>query len=254
MSKFYFGSNLKMYKTIEETKNYLIELQKLTDNLDRNKIEIFIMPSYLALQESFNAVDVNKIKIGAQNIHWENEGQYTGEISPYMLKEIGINFTMIGHSERRNIFKETDEEINKKVLNSLKNNFSVLLCVGENIEEKKCDVGIEKIRKQIKTNLFGVEKKHYKNIIIAYEPVWAIGKDGIPAAVDYVKKMHLEIRNCLIELFQDYGYLIPILYGGSVNLENASALYKCENLNGLYIGRAAWDAKKFDYLIKNTIK
>ena len=128
MSKFYFGSNLKMYKTIEETKNYLIELQKLTDNLDRNKIEIFIMPSYLALQESFNAVDVNKIKIGAQNIHWENEGQYTGEISPYMLKEIGINFTMIGHSERRNIFKKLMKKLIKSFKFIKKQFFSVVMC------------------------------------------------------------------------------------------------------------------------------
>ena len=139
MKKLYFGSNLKMYKTIENTVNYLTELESLTKDISRDEIQMFIIPSYTTLDRASKAVDHKNIKIGAQNMHWEEEGQFTGEISPVMLKEVGCDLVMIGHSERRHVFNVTDEEENKKVLSAINHGFIALLCIGIPQNKKKME-------------------------------------------------------------------------------------------------------------------
>ena len=146
--KLFFGSNLKMYKNIKDTVSYLQELESLTKDISRDEIELFIIPSYTTLDSASKAIDQKNIRLGAQNMCWEEQGQFTGEISPLMLQEVGTDIVMIGHSERRHVLGETDEEENKKVLCALNHNFTTLLCVGETGEQKDYGISEEVIRKE----------------------------------------------------------------------------------------------------------
>jgi triosephosphate isomerase len=253
MKKLYFGSNLKMYKTIEETELYLKELAEKTSDINREEVELFIIPSYTALDEASKTVEPKDILLGAQNMCWEDQGQFTGEISPLMLEEIGIRLVMIGHSERRHLFRETDIEENKKVLAALKHGFTTLLCVGETGEEKEYGVSAEVLRKQLIVGLHGVPLKNVSNIWVAYEPVWSIGVNGIPAQPEYAEKMHKVIHDCLEEIVGKQSKKIPVLYGGSVNPSNADELIVQEHIDGLFVGRAAWQAEKFNVLIRQAL-
>ena len=250
MKKMYFGSNLKMYKNIEDTIRYLKELASLIADISREEIELFIIPSYTTLDRAARSVDRSLVKLGAQNMCWEEQGQFTGEISPLMLQEIGLDLVMIGHSERRHVFRETDEEENKKVKCGLEHGFTTLLCIGETAEEKKYDLGPEVLRTQLKIGLEGVDVSHIGKIWVAYEPVWSIGVGGIPATADYAERMHGEIKKCLSELFGDAGKEIPVLYGGSVNPGNAEELIIQPSIDGLFVGRSAWQADRFNELIR----
>lgn len=251
MKKIYIGSNLKMYKGINDTCAYLEELGNLIKDIDRKDMEVFILPSYLSLEAAKRLGDKYNILIGVQNMCPEDEGQFTGEVSPEMLKEIGINMIMAGHSERRHIFKENDFDENQKILSAISHGFRALLCVGETAEDKTFNIGREILRKQILIGLNGI--KDISSIMIAYEPVWSIGVNGIPASSDYADKMHFEIKSCLYEIFGEDGYKIPVLYGGSVNEDNAVELFRQKNIDGLFIGRAAWQAKRFDSIIRKII-
>lgn len=251
MKRFYFGSNLKMYKTIEETVSYLKDLTTLTADIDRNEVELFIIPSYTTLDRATMSVDRTLVKIGAQNMCWEEKGQFTGEISPLMLAEMGIDLVMVGHSERRHVFGETDAEENRKVLSGLEHGMTTLLCIGETADEKKYDLGPEVLRTQLKIGLDGVRiAEHQGRIWIAYEPVWSIGVSGTPASAEYAERMHKEIKKCLRELFGDKADMIPVLYGGSVNPQNAPTLIVQPSIDGLFVGRSAWQAEQFNALIR----
>lgn len=148
-----------MYKGIQQTEDYLKELVKLTSDISRDEIELFIIPSYTSLERVGKTIDQKYVKLGAQNMCWEEQGQFTGEISPLMLEEVGIKLVMIGHSERRHVFKETDEDESKKVRCGLDHGFTTLLCIGETAEEKKYDLGPEVLRTQLKVGLSGVKKE-----------------------------------------------------------------------------------------------
>ncbi len=252
MKKLYFGSNLKMYKTIEETVNYLQRLVENTRDISREEIELFIIPSYTTLESAANSVDRQYVKLGAQNMCWEDEGQFTGEISPVMLSELGIDLVMIGHSERRHVFGETDEEENKKVKAALRHDFTTLLCIGETAEQKNYHISAEVLRSQLKIGFYDVSPSQVGNIWVAYEPVWSIGVNGTPASADYAEEMHQVIKTCLIEIFGEAGKEIPVLYGGSVNPGNANELIIQPSIDGLFVGRAAWQADKFDKLIREA--
>ena len=172
-----------------------------------------------------------------------------------MLKELGLDLVMIGHSERRHVLGETDEEENKKVLCALNHNFTTLLCVGETGEQKDYGISEEIIRIQLKKGLYGVTTEQTKKLWIAYEPVWAIGVNGKPATKEYAEQIHIVIRETLVELFgEEAGIEIPVLYGGSVNPENAVGLSKMEHIDGLFIGRSAWQADNFNKIIRDVIE
>ena len=250
--KLYFGSNLKMYKNIQDTVEYLQKLVENTKDISRAEIELFIIPSYTTLESVTKNIDRNYVKIGAQNMCWKDEGQYTGEISPLMLKELALDLVMIGHSERRHVFGETDVEENKKVKAALNHGFTTLLCIGETAEEKDFGISVEVIRTQLKAGFHDVHAIQVPNIWVAYEPVWSIGVNGTPASADYAEKMHKEIKVCLREIFGDTADRIPVLYGGSVNSENANELIVQPSIDGLFTGRAAWQADKFDKLIRDA--
>ncbi|NLK98049.1 MAG: triose-phosphate isomerase [Epulopiscium sp.] len=244
MKKLLLGTNWKMHKTEEEALSYTSSLIELTKEL--KEFQIFIIPPYTDLKAVKKLVKNSEILLGAQNMHWEEEGAFTGEISPKMLKEIGIDIIEIGHSERRQYYNETDYTVNKKVLSALKYGFIPLICVGEKIEEKEYGVTSEVIARQIKIALHNVSEEDAKKVWIAYEPVWAIGENGIPASPDYAGRVHTLIYNVLREMYNDEIVKgIPILYGGSVNHDNAVPLYHQPHIDGLFIGRSAWDAKSF---------
>lgn len=252
--KLYFGSNLKMYKSSEDTLNYLKALSTLTSDISRDEMELFIIPSYTSLENASSHTNHNLIKLGAQNMCWEDEGQFTGEISPLMLKELDMDLVMIGHSERRHVFGESDREENLKVKASLRHGFTTLLCVGETAEEKAYGVSAEVLREQLKIGFHDIQASQIANIWVAYEPVWSIGVNGVPATADYAEKMHKEIKSCLIEIFGETAQMIPVLYGGSVNPGNADELIVQPSVDGLFVGRAAWNAENFNSLIRSAKK
>lgn len=252
--KFYFGTNTKMYKTIKDTREFVWDLQNLTKDISREDIELFVIPSYTTLKDANELKDDKLLMIGAQNMSWEEQGQFTGEISPLMLQELGTDIVMIGHSERRHVLGETDEQENKKVVCALEHGFTTLLCVGETEEQKEYGISEETIRIQLKKGLFGVSTEQTAKLWIAYEPVWAIGVNGKPASKEYAEQIHIIIRKTLKELFGDEaGEAIPVLYGGSVNPENAVPLSKMEHIDGLFIGRSAWQADNFDKIIRDVM-
>lgn len=250
--KLYFGSNLKMYKNIKNTLDYLQKLAEYTKDINRKEIELFIIPSFTSLESAVKTIDSNLIRLGAQNMCWEEQGQFTGEISPLMLKELNLNLVMIGHSERRHVFGETDAEENKKVKAAVNHGMTALLCVGETAEQKNFGVSAEILRTQIKIGLHDIEKSQIDRIWIAYEPVWSIGVNGTPANADYVEKMHKIMKDTLIELFGQESKKIPVLYGGSVNMKNAQKIIVNPSVDGLFVGRAAWEADKFNELIRSA--
>lgn len=255
--KIYFGTNLKMYKGNADVIKYLSELSDLSQSLQKSyNAEIFVIPSFTSLKDAVETINLkhSSIIIGAQNMNPNDNGQFTGDISPLMLKELGIRLVMIGHSERRHIFRETDEEENAKVLSSLKHGFITLLCIGETAEQKNYDISDEILRTQLKIALHGVELMQLDNLWIAYEPVWAIGTGGTPASAEYADNKHAVIKQCLFELFGEDSKKIPVLYGGSVNPNNANTLIEKPNIDGLFTGRSAWNAKAFSTLIFDALK
>ena len=160
---------------------------------------------------------------------------------------------MIGHSERRHVFGETDVEENKKVKAALDHGFTALLCIGETGEEKEFGISPEVLRTQLKIGFHGVPVSQVPKIWVAYEPVWSIGVNGTPATADYAEEMHKVIKACLKEIFGEAGADIPVLYGGSVNPGNCEELIVQPSIDGLFTGRAAWQADKFDRLIRSSI-
>ncbi|QIM68414.1 triose-phosphate isomerase [Basfia succiniciproducens] len=256
--KIYFGTNLKMYKGNAEVVQYLSELSDFATTFKSEyDIQLFVIPSYTTLKDAVELVKSKtgrpKIKIGAQNMNPNDNGQFTGEISPLMLKELGIELVMIGHSERRHVMKETDQEENEKVLASLKHNFITLLCIGETLEQKNYNISDEVLRTQLKIGLQGVTAEQLSKLWIAYEPVWAIGTEGIPASAEYADEKHAVIKQCLFELFAEESKKIPVLYGGSVNPENANGLIVKPHIDGLFVGRSAWNAPNFHALITDAL-
>lgn len=248
----YMGTNLKMYKTSKETVSYLTELHELTRDIGRNELTLFVIPSYTALESAGKCIPKDSIRIGAQNMYWEDQGQYTGEISALMIKETGAQIIEIGHSERRHVIGETDEQENKKVLAAMRHGFTSLLCIGETGEQKALGISDEILRMQLKIGLRGVNREQLDRIWIAYEPVWAIGVNGTPATPEYAEEKHGVIKAALKELFGAEGEHVPVLYGGSVNPQNASDLIVKHHVDGLFVGRSAWNAQDFNALIRQV--
>ena len=252
MEKLYLGTNTKMYKNIAQTSAFLHQLKALTQDLPRDNLELFVIPSFTALERA--KVCAGHIRIGAQNLGWEDEGQFSGEISPLMLREVGIDLVMIGHSERRHILLETDEMERRKVACALRHGITPLLCVGETGEQKELGISDEILAAQVKIALHGLTPEQAARVRIAYEPVWAIGVGGIPATADYASQRHQQIRAVLAALFgAETAAQIPLLYGGSVNPENAVELSRMPDIDGLFIGRSAWDAARFNGIIRDVL-
>lgn len=252
--KWYMGTNTKMYKTIAETNAFVERLCALTEDISRDDFELFVIPSYTTLDQANGHRDRALLKLGAQNMGWEERGQYTGEISPLMLQEVGCDLVMIGHSERRHTFLETDEMERRKVRCAVDHGFTALLCIGETEEEKDAGRSDEILKTQLDLGFADIAPREAGKLWVAYEPVWAIGVNGKPITIDYADEKLTVIRQELIRLFGAAGEDVPVFYGGSVNPGNAIPLSKCKDINGLFIGRSAWDADAFNALIRAVRK
>lgn len=253
MKKLYIGTNTKMYKNRAETVEYICALQAEL-KLHPEELEVFIIPSFTSLESAQRALPGSRIILGAQNMGWEESGPYTGEISPLMLIETGVTLVEIGHSERRHILGETDEQVNRKVCCALRNQLKVLLCIGETAREKQDKRTEEILAGQLVKGLMGVKEEQVPELMIAYEPVWAIGENGVQPEYQYVEKSHGSIRNILVSMFGGRGREIPVLYGGSVNADNAEGLIGLPEIDGLFIGRSAWDASGFGRIIRSVYR
>ena len=231
------GGNWKMNKTPAEAKALIEEMKPL---LSKTKwCEMVLCVPFTDIQAAVKAAKGSKIAIGAENMHFEKSGAFTGEISADMLKELGVKYVIIGHSERRQYFNETDEACGKKVQVALENGLRPILCVGESLTEREQDVTMEVIRKQIKIALQNVAVEDIKKVVIAYEPIWAIGT-GKTATTEQAQEVCKGIRECIAEIYDEAtAEAIRIQYGGSVNAATAPELFVQPDIDGGLVGGAA---------------
>ena len=241
------AGNWKMNKTPAEAKALIEEMKPL---LSKTKwCEMVLCVPFTDIQAAVKAAKGSKIAIGAENMHFEKSGAFTGEISADMLKELGVKYVIIGHSERRQYFNETDEACGKKVQVALENGLRPILCVGESLTEREQDVTMEVIRKQIKIALQNVAVEDIKKVVIAYEPIWAIGT-GMTATSDQAEEMLAYIRSIVAEKYgQEAAENTSILYGGSCKASNAPELFSKPNIDGGLIGGASLKCADFKGII-----
>lgn len=234
-----------MNKTIAEAVDLVeeIKVNKLKDG-----VEVVLCTPFTALAAVKEAVEGTAIRVGAQNMHWEEWGAYTGEISPLMLKELGVDYVIIGHSERRQYFNESDESVNKKVIAALKHGIKPIVCVGESLEERESNKEKDVVRRQITKALEGLKAEDVKNIVIAYEPIWAIGT-GKTASAEEANDMIAYIREIIGELYGDLKDQIRIQYGGSVKANNIKELMAQSHIDGALVGGASLKAEDFVKLV-----
>lgn len=245
------AGNWKMNKSREEAKALVEELRPLVENAGCG---VVVCTPYLDLEAAVNAAAGSNIKVGAQNCHWADHGAFTGEIPAGMLREVGAEYVIIGHSERRQYFGETDETVNKRVRAALDAGLKVILCCGELLGERQQGIMEEVVGKQIKIALLGVSEAELTNIIIAYEPVWAIGT-GVTATADQAEEACGFIRGLLGRLYgENAAEATTIQYGGSMNAKNAKELLSKENVDGGLIGGASLKAPDFAAIIAAASK
>ena len=235
------AGNWKMNKNPEETKEYFEKFNKLVKECDN---KIIICTPFVDLLVAENSKGAN-IAIGAQNMHFEEKGAYTGEVSGKMLKSMQIEYVIIGHSERREYFNETDESVNKKIKTALKEDLTPILCVGETLEERESGKAKEKVVSQIRKDFSEIDATNAIKVIIAYEPIWAIGT-GKTASKEDANEACKWIRDEIRSLYQDeVANQIEILYGGSVKSSNAKDLFEMSDIDGGLVGGASLDPEEF---------
>jgi len=236
MRKKIIAANWKMNKNPNEAVEFV---NNLKEKINNNTHEVVLCVPYIDLLVVRDSLKNYNISVGAQNVFYEDAGAYTGEISAKILKESGINYVIIGHSERREIFHESDQDINKKILKSLEHDLKIILCVGESLEQRENKITIEFIKTQIKNALENIREEKLINIAIAYEPIWAIGT-GKTATSEQAQEICLEIRKYINKIYsENAGENIRILYGGSVNANNAHELFNMPDIDGGLIGGAS---------------
>ncbi len=231
-----------MHNTISQASSLVKEILSLYQFND--SVELAVAPSYVALQAVSKLLAPTPIKLAAQNVCAKDEGAFTGEISPVMLHEVGCQYVIIGHSERRHLFSETDQIINEKINAALQNGLQPILCIGERLEEREAGQTHSVIQQQLKTGLVGLQHTDISKITMAYEPVWAIGT-GKAATVDQATEVHEAIRSSLETHWKMDASQIRILYGGSVTADNAQALFQSPQINGALVGKACLNSESF---------
>ena len=240
------AGNWKMNKTPSEAKALLTELAPMVKDAD---CEVIACVPFVDLTVALEATEGTNIQIGAENCHWEESGAFTGEISAKMLAEMGVPYVVLGHSERRQYFGETDETVNKRTKAALAHGLKPIVCVGELLWERECDITEEVIARQIKLDLFGVSAEDVKKTVIAYEPVWAIGT-GKTATADQAEEVCAFIRATLAKLYgQEVADAVTIQYGGSMNAGNCEELLSKTDVDGGLIGGASLKSADFKGII-----
>lgn len=240
--------NWKMNKTVSEAKSLLEEIK--AKDLD-SEVEAGVCTPAIDLPIASEILNATSIKFGSQNMYFEESGAFTGEISPLMLKDIGASYVILGHSERRDIFGESDELINKKLISAFDHDLTPILCCGESLEEREASKQEEKVKAQITADLKDISEENIEKLIIAYEPIWAIGT-GKTASSDDAEAMCAFIRNLIAELYsKDAAEAVRIQYGGSVKPDNVVELMGKENIDGALVGGASLKADDFEKLVNH---
>ncbi|MFH1504649.1 MAG: triose-phosphate isomerase [Candidatus Omnitrophota bacterium] len=251
MRKPFIAGNWKMHKTIKEAIELANGLKR--ELIDIDKADILICPVFTALSEVSDVVIESNIKLGAQNVYWEEKGAWTGEIAPLMLKDAGCKYVIIGHSERRKYFFETDETVNKRIKAALAAGLLPIVCVGETLEEREAQKTIDVVQTQLEGGLRDINEEENKKIIIAYEPVWAIGT-GKTATPAQAQEVHKFIRGRIGEKYSSRAAEnVIILYGGSVKPSNTRELINEPDIDGFLVGGASLEIGSFSEIVKNSI-
>ena len=246
------AGNWKMNKTRPEAKTLLEDIKPLVANAEGN-VEVIACVPFTNLETAVNVTAGSNIKVGAESVHFEKSGAYTGEISADMLVEVGVEYVVIGHSERRQYFGETDETVNKRTLAALEAGLKPIVCVGELKWERECNITEEVIARQIKLDLWKVSKEAIKNVVIAYEPVWAIGT-GLTASPEQAQEVCAFIRKQLAKLYdEETAESVTIQYGGSMNAANAAELLAQPDIDGGLIGGASLKADAFNVIVQAAV-
>jgi triosephosphate isomerase len=242
------AANWKMYKTPEQTREFFREFLPRVGGHDRD--EIVICPPDVDLAAALESAKGTNVAVGAQNVHWKTEGAFTGETSAGMLLALGVTHVIIGHSERRQYFCETDDTVNLRLKAALEAGLKPICCVGEVLEERESDLTDDVLRRQCVRAFHAVSAKKAAHMVVAYEPVWAIGT-GKTATPELAAEAHAVIRKEAAEIFgQEFAAALRILYGGSVKPENAASLMAQEEIDGALVGGASLDPKSFAAIVK----
>ncbi|HEX9253405.1 MAG TPA: triose-phosphate isomerase [Ignavibacteriaceae bacterium] len=251
MRKTVIAGNWKMNNDLAQSEKLIVELKNLLQN-EKINCDVIVCPPFTSLSEATKFLKGSHIKLGAQNMHFEENGAFTGEVSAAMLKSVGCEYVILGHSERRHIFGENDEVINKKIKKALSAGLKPIFCVGELLEERENGTTNDVVKRQVLKGLAGISADDMKNIIVAYEPVWAIGT-GKTASPAQAQEVHEFIRD-LIEI--DYSLEVAndlvIQYGGSVKPDNAKELISQKDIDGALVGGACLKADSFLEIIKGA--
>lgn len=252
MRKTIIAGNWKMHKTIGEAIELANGLKREFFEIEPQAVDIVICPPYTALSEVAEIIYGSNISLGAQDMNGEDEGAFTGEVSGVMLKELGAQFVIIGHSERRQYFGETNETVNKKLKAALRQGLIPIVCVGENLSEREKGETFNVIKNHIKGGLEGINSEEALKLVIAYEPVWAIGTGKTATAIQ-AEEAQKYIRNLLAEMYNSaVAGPIRIQYGGSVKPENISELIGQPDIDGALVGGASLDVKSFSLIVKKA--
>ncbi len=242
------AGNWKMHKTVDETVQFLNQLKEAIAGV--SKVEVVVCPPFTALTKAVEAVTNSNIAIGGQNMHWEAHGAFTGEVSALMLQEAGCQYVILGHSERRQYFAETNEQINKKVLFAFQNQLIPIVCVGELLDEREAGRTEQVVRSQATESLLGLEPAQVSQLVVAYEPVWAIGT-GKTASKEDAQQVIKFIRQVLTEMYdQELAGQVRILYGGSVKADNITELMAQVDIDGALVGGASLQPQTFAAIVK----
>lgn len=248
----FLAGNWKMHKTIPEAVEMVKALKEESPQL--TDAELVVIPPYTMLSEVKKVIEGSTIQLGAQNIFWEEKGAFTGEVSPPMLKDAGCQYVTIGHSERRQYFGETNETVNKKIKAALAHELTPIMCIGESLKEREKGNTMDKVETQVNSGLEGLGKDEISRIVIAYEPIWAIGT-GETATPSQAEEVHSFIRKKLTEKYgNEIASYAIILYGGSVKPANTYSILKENNINGALVGGASLEADSFIQITKEAIK
>lgn len=242
----WIGTSWKMNKVRSEARAFA-ETLKSSPAATTALAQPFVIPPFPYIAEVADILKGTKVRIGAQNMHWDDQGAWTGEVSPLMIMDCGATIVELGHSERRTFFNETDETVALKVRAALKHGLTALVCIGDTRAEYEAGATADVLARQTRYALREAGKSAPGKVVIAYEPVWSIGEGGIPADPDFANDQHKKLKQITADIA---GEPLPILYGGSVNPQNCCDLAKRSDIDGLFIGRSAWNAQGYIGIIE----
>lgn len=246
MRKPFIAANWKMNKTVDETQSFINEFVPLVK--DVSDVDIIIAPPFTSLYVASKLLKNTNVQLASQDVFYEDKGAFTGEVSPVMLVDTGCAHVIVGHSERRQYFKESDEILNKKIKAAKKHGLDIIFCIGESLEEREAGKMFDVLKREIMEGLRDIPSE---GLVVAYEPIWAIGT-GKTATTEQAQEVHKYIRERLGDLYGGAASLIRILYGGSVTPDNVDALMACEDVDGALVGGASLKADSFAKLVEFT--